>query len=158
MPMWRCPHCGTPQPESARCWVCRRSSTSCATCRHFRRAVAAGLGYCALERGRRPLSGTEIRSCWDPVPTGAGAAVTPLAETTMEAADVLGTGARPVPTRTGVRNRRAFVPVPAAERMPPEGARPTSSDDPTERPANPVAVADPQEPEPRWSLFPELDP
>ena len=29
MPMWRCPHCGTPQAETARCWVCRRSSTAC---------------------------------------------------------------------------------------------------------------------------------
>ena len=41
MPMWRCPHCGTPQAETARCWVCRRSSTSCGTCRHYRRSVAA---------------------------------------------------------------------------------------------------------------------
>ena len=30
MPMWRCPHCGTPQAETARCWVCRRSTTACA--------------------------------------------------------------------------------------------------------------------------------
>ena len=30
MPLWRCPHCGTPQVESSRCWVCRRSTTSCA--------------------------------------------------------------------------------------------------------------------------------
>ena len=33
--MWRCPHCGAPQAETARCWVCRRSSTTCSTCRHF---------------------------------------------------------------------------------------------------------------------------
>ena len=56
MPMWRCPHCGTPQAETARCWVCRRSSTACGTCRHFRRSVAAQLGYCGLDRQRRPLS------------------------------------------------------------------------------------------------------
>jgi hypothetical protein len=74
MPMWRCPHCGTPQAETARCWVCHRSSTSCATCRHFRHSVAAGLGYCGLDRGRLPLRGDEMRACWDGPPTGAGAA------------------------------------------------------------------------------------
>ena len=64
MPVWRCPHCGNPQAESARCWVCRRSSTSCATCVNFRHAVFGGLGYCALDRGRGPLQGDEIRPCW----------------------------------------------------------------------------------------------
>jgi hypothetical protein len=63
--MWRCPHCGTPQAETARCWVCRRSSTSCATCRHFRHSVAANLGYCGLDRTREPLRGDEIRPCWE---------------------------------------------------------------------------------------------
>ena len=53
--MWRCPHCSTPQAETARCWVCHRSTTACATCRHFRRSVAAQLGYCGLDRKRRPL-------------------------------------------------------------------------------------------------------
>jgi hypothetical protein len=65
MTMWRCPHCGTPQAETARCWVCRRSSTACGTCRNFRRAIAGGLGYCALDRRRDPLVGDEIRPCWE---------------------------------------------------------------------------------------------
>ncbi len=65
MPMWHCPHCGTPQAEAARCWVCRKSSTSCATCRHFRHSVAAQLGYCGLDRARQPLRGDEIRPCWE---------------------------------------------------------------------------------------------
>ncbi len=65
MPMWRCPHCGTPQAETARCWVCHRSSTACATCQNFRRSVAAQLGYCGLDRERRPLRGNEIRACWE---------------------------------------------------------------------------------------------
>jgi len=65
MPMWRCPHCGTPQPVTARCWVCHRSSTSCGTCRHFRSSVAANVGYCGLARDRRPLRGDEIRTCWE---------------------------------------------------------------------------------------------
>jgi hypothetical protein len=66
MPMWRCPHCGTPQPEAARCWVCRRSSTTCSTCRHFRRSLAASVGFCGLDRRRLPLRGDEHRGCWDP--------------------------------------------------------------------------------------------
>ena len=73
MPMWRCPHCGTPQAETARCWVCRRSSTACGTCRNFRRSVAARLGYCGLDRSRQPLAGDEIRSCWEAWPGGAEA-------------------------------------------------------------------------------------
>ena len=68
MPMWRCPHCGTPQAETARCWVCRRSSTSCGTCRNYRRSVAGQLGYCGLDRRRQPLTGDEIRSCWEAWP------------------------------------------------------------------------------------------
>jgi hypothetical protein len=65
MPMWRCPHCATPQAETARCWVCHRSSTACGACRHFRRAVAGQLGYCGLDRQRQPLTGEEIRPCWE---------------------------------------------------------------------------------------------
>ena len=87
MALWRCAHCGTPQPVAARCWVCRRSSTSCATCRHFRSSVAARIGYCGLDRTREPLTGVEVRSCWDgqplvledesppPVPVVAGDAI-----------------------------------------------------------------------------------
>ena len=62
--LWRCPHCGTPQAETARCWVCRRSSTTCSTCRHFQRSLAAGIGYCALDPRRLPLTGRELRGCW----------------------------------------------------------------------------------------------
>jgi hypothetical protein len=64
--MWRCPHCGTPQAEASRCWVCHRSSTTCSTCRHFRRSVAAQLGYCGLDARRLPLTGAEMRGCWEP--------------------------------------------------------------------------------------------
>ena len=78
--MWRCPHCGTPQAETARCWVCRRSSTACGTCRNFRRSVAGSLGYCGLDRRRQPLVGDEIRACWEAGPGGAEATDTaPLA-------------------------------------------------------------------------------
>jgi hypothetical protein len=66
--MWHCPHCGTPQTETSRCWVCKRSSTSCGTCRHFRRAIAGQLGYCGLDRDRLPLRGDELRGCWEAAP------------------------------------------------------------------------------------------
>ncbi len=68
MPMWRCPHCGTPQAETARCWVCRRSSTACGTCRNFRRAVAANLGYSAAIQDA-------VDKAW--LAVGVGAAVPP---------------------------------------------------------------------------------
>jgi hypothetical protein len=60
MPNWRCPHCRTPQPEAARCWVCRRSSTSCATCVHYRRSVAPLIGgTCGLDPRAFTLRGDE---------------------------------------------------------------------------------------------------
>jgi len=64
MSTWRCPHCRTVQVESPRCFVCDRSATSCATCSLFRRSVINGLGYCALDRRREPLTGAEQRPCW----------------------------------------------------------------------------------------------
>ena len=75
MPTWRCPHCATPQAEAARCWVCHRSSAGCASCRNFRRAITAGVGYCSLDRGRGLLNGQEIRACWEPVVALRGAAM-----------------------------------------------------------------------------------
>jgi hypothetical protein len=70
--MWRCPHCGTPQAETARCWVCKRSSTACGTCRNFRHSVAGSLGFCGLDRRRQPLAGDEIRACWEAWPSTVG--------------------------------------------------------------------------------------
>ncbi len=94
--MWRCPHCETPQAEAARCWVCHRSSTSCASCRNFRRSISAGVAYCALDRGRKALNGQEIRPCWEPVIalTGAGPAA-------GEAADLPGSDLISLETRAG---------------------------------------------------------
>jgi hypothetical protein len=81
MPMWRCPHCGTPQPEAARCWVCRRSSTTCSTCRHFRESLAASVGFCGLDRRRAPLSGSEHRGCWAAARPSLAAAARPVEAT-----------------------------------------------------------------------------
>ena len=95
MPMWRCPHCGTPQAETSRCWVCKRSSTSCGTCRHFRRAIAGQLGYCGLDARRQPLQGDELRGCWE-----AGASFDPPLTS-------------PARGFTPIRSRLDFVPVEA---------------------------------------------
>ena len=67
MPLWRCPHCATPQQESARCWLCGRSTTTCAACRHYRRGIAGGLGLCGLNPRKLALRGTEVLPCWEAV-------------------------------------------------------------------------------------------
>ncbi len=69
MPLWRCPHCATPQPESSRCWLCKRSTTTCAACRHYRRGVAGGLGLCGKNPRRLALRGTEVLPCWEALVT-----------------------------------------------------------------------------------------
>ncbi len=101
MATWRCPHCRTPQAEAARCWVCHRSSTSCATCADFRHAVFGGAGYCGRDRRRGSLAGDEIRPCWSaPIALVAGTAAVDagavLDERTFAPADPLGASADPL--------------------------------------------------------------
>jgi hypothetical protein len=100
MPLWRCPHCATPQPESARCWLCGRSTTSCAACRHYRRGVAGGLGLCGRDPRHLALRGNEMRPCWEAVPAGLSPSVrdTPTSIRGGGAPDAL-------------RPARTFVPV-----------------------------------------------
>lgn len=64
MGTWSCPHCRTVQVESAACFLCRRSATSCGTCANFRESVVGGVGFCGLDRRREPLTGEERRACW----------------------------------------------------------------------------------------------
>jgi hypothetical protein len=64
MATWRCPHCRTVQVDSLSCFLCGRSATSCGTCVSFRQSVVGGIGYCALDRHREPLTGEERRICW----------------------------------------------------------------------------------------------
>jgi hypothetical protein len=109
MPMWRCPHCGSPQHEAARCWVCHRSSTTCSTCRHFRRSLAASVGYCGLDRRRAPLSGAEHRGCWQP---GATSTARTVGEAPVEIIPAAVLRLRPAP-RPGVLE--GFVPVELAD-------------------------------------------
>src|SRR5829696_8499854 len=146
MPMWRCPHCGTPQAETARCWVCHRSSTACATCQNFRRSVAPQLGYCGLDRERRPLRGDEIRACWEPLPVplevvavGAGRRVAPPFDpvddgTSVRKLEFVEVGAPPVTTSRRTRPKAAAT-----------GPTPVVTPGETSRRSEPV--------EPRWSLW-----
>lgn len=139
MPLWRCPHCGTPQAETARCWVCRRSSTACGTCRHFRRAVAGNLGYCGLDRRRAPLSGDEIRACWEPSAAVPGSVESPT----------IGAAAPPPPIAVGAvgaDRRLEFIEVGG---VPPLVVRPLEE---ATTPPVPVGL------DARgWSLFGDLD-
>lgn len=64
MATWRCPHCRTAQADSARCFLCGRSATSCGTCVNFRASVVGGVGYCGLDKNHSPLTGAEQRACW----------------------------------------------------------------------------------------------
>ena len=148
--MWRCPHCGTPQAESARCWVCRRSSTACGTCRHFRRSVAAQLGYCGLDRKRLPLRGDEIRACWEGRP-GAMADEQPPAPVPVHR---LRAGQAADQDRTGVR-RLEFVPV-GEDAKPARRVRKPAPDD--EPPRQPPTLDAPVPPEPAWNLWGDLEP
>ena len=136
MPMWRCPHCGTPQAETSRCWVCRRSSTACGTCRHFRRSVAAKVGYCGLDRRRAPLQGDEIRACWE-----AGA----LAEVT--GVPVLPAFGQPIADR----GQRDFVEVGA------QSDPRTDGDPPVIEPLFEATPPSAATGETRWSLWSDLE-
>jgi hypothetical protein len=140
MPMWRCPHCGTPQAETARCWVCRRSSTSCATCRHYRRSVAGQLGYCGLDARRQPLSGDEIRGCWEGWPAGSASRTAPQTIPQALAAD---SDRRPL----------AFVEVSATH----ASERGEKTEMPITSPLPPVDRAQPGS-EPRWDLWGDAEP
>jgi len=153
--MWRCPHCGTPQAETARCWVCRRSSTACGTCRNFRRSVAGTLGYCGLDRHRQPLAGDEIRACWEAWPGGAdptlAAAAAAAGRTAAEEATAAG---RTAPLEfIEVHGRLAPEPVAAN----PEPATPPA--EPTAPDQDAPAFVPPPGPtaEPGWSLWGDLD-
>jgi hypothetical protein len=153
MSMWRCPHCGTPQTEAARCWVCRRSSTACGTCRHFRRSVAAQLGYCGLDRQRLPLRGDEIRPCWE----ARAGAVYEEPVIAVEPVHRLRSVAPMTPDdRTNVR-RLEFVPVgePPDPAPRPRAAKAAATE--LGPASTPVSAAPPANPEPRWSLWGDLE-
>jgi hypothetical protein len=135
--MWRCPHCGTPQAETARCWVCKRSSTACGTCRNFRHSVAGSLGFCGLDRRRQPLVGDEIRACWEARP---GAVDLPLTIS-------------PAQSSAGSRATAPLEFVEVGVR-PPMEVTPTAAELP---PTIPGPVPMPAIGEPGWSLWGEVE-
>jgi hypothetical protein len=109
--------------------------------------VAAQLGYCGLDRGRQPLVGDEIRSCWEAWPPGANA--TTLVPLTI----------RPAAGSADVAAHREFVevtdrapdPSTAAEAGPPvalDASAPVALD--VSAPVRPPA-------EPGWSLWADLE-
>jgi hypothetical protein len=137
--MWHCPHCGAPQAETARCWVCRRSSTTCSTCRNFRVSLAPDLGFCALDRKRRPLTGRELRGCWAERPSVGEA----------QAATGAAVARDPLGPRRPTTSARGFIPLDEVE--------PISPSEPFV-PAPILLIGEPVEPwEARTSLFGDLD-
>jgi hypothetical protein len=142
MPFWRCPHCATPQEESARCWLCGRSTTSCAACRHYRRGVAGGLGLCGRDPRRLALHGTEVRPCWEP--TRVAASVAPVRP---EVGEVAVATMRLRGGTDDTRQPRTFVPVDELNRPAADG---TAGD----RARAVAASSGRPEPAPeRWSLW-----
>ncbi len=64
MATWRCPHCGTAQAETTRCWACSRTPATCGTCRSYRRGVDGRTGWCAEDRRRRIVAADAVEPCW----------------------------------------------------------------------------------------------
>ena len=150
--MWRCPHCGTPQAETARCWVCRRSSTACGTCRNYRRSVAGSLGYCGLDRRRRPLAGDEIRECWEAGAGGVDLMLAAVATTTaLEEARVSGRAAP-------LEFIEVHGPLASERHVADRETAPPSLDLTGPDPDAPAFAPPPGgPPEPGWSLWGDLD-
>jgi hypothetical protein len=150
--MWACPHCGAPQAEAARCWVCHRSSTTCSTCRHFRTSLAADVGYCGKDRWRAPLTGLELRACWEEGrrsvavggATDAAGGSSDATEGHRNGAVARGDGGpldRPNPMRL-----RGFVPL--DELMPPTKTVEPSVSAPVVASIQPTVIAEPAD---RWA-------
>lgn len=158
--MWRCPHCGVPQAETARCWVCHRSSTTCSTCRCFRTSLAADVGWCAFDPKRLPLTGLEQRGCWQERPhseLGASSGDGPSSDR-PSVIPVDDGGLELIPARVAIRD---FVPV---ELLGPIGVSrglPGALEEGPEAASAPVAPPIETEIEPagadRTSLFGDLD-
>jgi hypothetical protein len=55
---------------------------ACSSCADFRHAIAGGLGFCGLERRRRPMTGDEVKTCWR-APTAVVAGAVPLGRPTV---------------------------------------------------------------------------
>jgi hypothetical protein len=158
MPLWRCPHCGTPQVESSRCWVCRRSTTSCAACRHFRRGIAGGLGLCGLDPKRLALRGTEMRACWEAAATTGSLGPGPFGP---DAPGAFGPVPVPVMAAAGSsvgRPVRTFVPVATSDPVGEERFPGIAVMAATAESDAPAPAARPRRIPGGWSLWGDLEP
>jgi hypothetical protein len=98
---------------------------TCSTCRNFRKGVVAHVGFCALDRAREPLTGDEIRACWQPPvqvepPTGLFAMVEALDASAPDAAS-LTPGRLRAPTAAIATTASAYRPtswIPVEPRVP----------------------------------------
>jgi hypothetical protein len=114
--------------------------------------VAAQLGYCGLDRERRPLRGDEIRACWEASTVPIEVAPTPVEHRATTPLHV-------VEDRTPVR-KLEFVevgPAPAAPRRRRPAAGPGSAAAALEtaissEPLGPITPG-----EPRWSLWSDAE-
>jgi hypothetical protein len=127
--------------------VCRRSSTACLTCRHFRRSVAAQLGYCGLDRQRQPLTGNEIRACWESGPDAAAPSIAAAAELAVRP-----TRPMPVTTVPVMAPGRTFVEVGQTTPV----VRSSRRSAPADGSGDESEPAVPAGPQPRWSLWDDL--
>lgn len=138
MPVWRCPHCATPQAEASRCWVCRRSTTSCVTCRHYRRAITGDRGLCGLDPVHPVVEATDVQPCWVAAPSfAAGIEVGPgPLDWLVDEDRPRAVAGRPHRTFVPVDDTTAAAPEPIAVAVLGPGAVPAPSPA-----AEPVAVA-----------------
>ena len=102
--------------------------------------MAGQLGYCGLDPRRQPLTGEEIRGCWEGWPAGATTTVHPLTI---------------VPARTSGTDRRPLEFVEVASMVQPSA--PGDAAEPVPGGASPAGEAAPPIGEPRWNLWGDAD-
>ncbi len=99
------------------------------------------MGYCGLDRQRKPLSGDEIRACWESGPDSVEAAPTASARRSA-----------PVSVRTPVPRREFIEVLSSTGPVPNRATLPTDHADPSvDVESAPVAVV------PRWSLWEDAE-
>ncbi|MFL5674996.1 MAG: hypothetical protein ACJ779_08320 [Chloroflexota bacterium] len=113
--------------------------------------MAAQLGYCGLDRDRRPLRGDEIRPCWEARPDVPEAPAAGIPRSAPTPAALL-------EDRTNVR-KLEFVEVATVARAGPAaaGGRGSEPDGFAARVAGEGTAPPPAPPETRWSLWGDVD-
>ena len=115
--------------------------------------MAGSLGYCGLDRRRRPLAGDEIRECWEAWPGGADPTVAAEAASRTAAGEATAAG-RPAPLEfIEVHGRLAAEPVVPNPETATTLADPTGPDPDSPPFVPPLGPP----PDPGWSLWGDLD-